>query len=89
MIRKHEGQNDVVQHIHPRWFDLESRLLPLRNVVCTVEFSNYCLVLIGSDQLRYKVQRRGWWRGKQYYSPWEGSFRMRPSPTDTERHLVQ
>ena len=89
VLCKHEGQNDVVQHVHPRWLDLESCLLSLRNVVGAVEFSNYCLLFVGGDQLRDKVQYRKRWRGEQYYSPWGSSVRMRPLPIDTECRPAQ
>jgi len=60
ILRKHERQDDVVQHIHPCRLDFKPWLLSSREVVRAVEFGNYCLFLIGSDQLRDVVQRWGW-----------------------------
>lgn len=57
ILRKHERQNDVVQHVHPCRLDFEPRLLFLREVVRAVELSDYCFLLIGSDQLHVMVQR--------------------------------
>jgi len=52
ILRKYERQNDVVQHVHPLRLDLESRFLFLHEVVCAMEISDLCLLLIGGDQLQ-------------------------------------
>jgi hypothetical protein len=56
IFRKHKSQNDVVQHLHPRRPDFESRLLFVREVVRAVELSDYYLLLVRGDQLHVLVQ---------------------------------
>lgn len=51
LLRKHERQNDVVQHVHPLGLDFESCFLFLREVVRTMKFSDNRLFLIYGDQL--------------------------------------
>ena len=54
---KHERQNDVIQHLHPCRFDLESRLPLLHQVASPVELSDYCFLSIGCNQLHTVVER--------------------------------
>ena len=58
VLRKHECQNDVIQHLHSGRLDFDSRLLFLQDVVCSVELGDDRLLLICGDQLHTVVQRR-------------------------------
>ena len=73
LLDKHKRQNDVVQHAHPRRLDFESRLPLLHDLVCAVEFSNYCLLFVCGDQLHTTVQHRWHWKHGEVASPWDSS----------------
>ena len=60
LLRKHKRQNNVVQHVHPRWLDFESRFLFLGDMVGAVELSDQRLPLIRGDQLELVVQSQGY-----------------------------
>lgn len=57
VLGKHERQNYVVQHIHPRGVDFQPRLPFPQDVICAVEFSDHCLLPVGGDQLCNVAQR--------------------------------
>ena len=52
LLREHKGQNNVVQHAHPRWMDFETRLPFFKTAACPMEFGDYRLILIHGDQLQ-------------------------------------
>ena len=53
-VYNHEGQNDVVQHIHSCRSNIKSRFLLLGNVVWVVEFGNNSIA-VNSHQLVRRV----------------------------------
>ena len=89
LFHKYERHNDVVQNVHSRWLNFDSRLLFVNKVVRAMEFGNHRLLLIGGDQLRPVVQRLGELVSRRTRSPCQGSSPSHPAPTCTERHPVQ
>lgn len=84
LLRKHERQNDVVQHGHPGGLDFKSCFLFPREVVCAMEFSNNHLFLIYGDQLQAGSALLVGWRANLLLG---SSSQMHPLPICTDCHL--
>lgn len=90
LIRKHERQNDVVQHAHPRRLNFNSCLLFIDEIVWAVELSNHRL-LVGGHQLRSFTSSFSFRDTDEprQPSPLEGSHPSHPTPICTAPHPVQ
>ena len=90
LLHTRERYNNVVQHVHPSWLDVESRLLFILEEICPVEFSDYRFLPISGGQLHIVVQhsasRIPMWRTDL---PWDRSFPLYPTPICIGRRLVR
>ena len=92
VLREHERQDDMIQHMHPCRLYLESCLLFRHDVMCSVKFSDHGLLLVSSDQLGNTTGRSISVKSSYEVNrciPWDSSTPSNPSPICTERHLVQ
>ena len=90
-LRKHERQNNLIQHLHSSRLDFKLRLPPLPQVAPRVELGHHRLLVICGDQLQNRGPRSasGVPGRKLIDLPWGNSAPPHPSPTCTQPRLVR